>query len=379
MKTLLHKPRSHLPALLAIWIATVGLGGSPVRHARAPSQEPARRAENLRFEVAEGGIVRIFYDLVADNPQELVGVRLVVSQDGGRTHDITASSVTGDVGPAVLPGPGKRITWEAARDVERLDTVRLRFRIVVGVLAVAREPRRFWGVSAGFVPEWRMPGRMGPYLFDGEPVDFVGSELRIGIVRGGDMVSEWGISLVRRKPKIGAALVRESPDSPAAARSTTAYSVTAESGWITGVEVHTFRPFLRIRKRGQLGALFAAGLSGNPDGTVQRNTAGTIYASNPRGFPLPSVVPAGPGFVLDYRGQVVPVAPGETAAVDQVAATDMYGGSIGNILRVRAELAARFAIHPRLSVRVSGGLNFPALQLFSVEVVHLFGSSSTGR
>jgi hypothetical protein len=325
-----HRWCARLAATVLVSLSTMtGLAAEP----RA-EQQPAGRGDNIRVEVVEGGVVRIFYDLVGADPQQVVAVRVVASQDEGRTFDLTPVTITGDVGPAIAPGPGKRITWEAARDIERLDADRLRIRIVIAGLAVVQEPRRMWGISAALVPVWSIPARYGPYLFDGEVADFTAAELRIGLVRGASQRSEWGISLIKKRLTPGATLRRhfDSLDTPT-------YVVTRDSGWLTGAEVHTYRPFVRLGSRGQLGATFAAGMAGYLNGTIERRTA-------------------------DERGLVV----------EQVEASELYDASDWNVLRVRAELGAGFALNRQLELRVSGGFNFPGLHVFSLEVAHYFGA-----
>ena len=282
----------------------------------AAAQQQGGRAENIRFDLAEGGVVRIFFDLTADNPQQTIEVTLLVSQDGGQTFELTAVSMSGDVGGAVPPGLGKRIVWESARDVERLDTDQLRFRIVVNVRTVpAEEPRSFWGITGSFAPRWRVPLGFGRLMFsEADDVDFFGSEFRIGIVRGRPDGGDWGISFVRKRIGDGSSVFREVPDVffLGLEATTTTYSVN-KGVWLTGVEVHTFLPFLRMGGRGQLGVVLAGGLSTQASGTAERRVTGPIFVNDlSGGFIDPVVtVPVGPGFMVDDQFRTVEVAPGE--------------------------------------------------------------------
>lgn len=90
---------------------------------------PKGGAENVTFEQVGGGIVNITYDLVSSDPRAIFAVTLDASQDRGATFTVRPSSVSGDVGPGVKPGTGKRIVWESGRDVERLEIDQFRFRI----------------------------------------------------------------------------------------------------------------------------------------------------------------------------------------------------------------------------------------------------------
>jgi hypothetical protein len=90
---------------------------------------PKGEAENVKFEQVVGGTVNIVYDLISSDPRAVFLVTLDASQDRGSTYTVRPMSVSGDVGPGVKPGPGKKIVWESGRDVERLEIDQFRFRI----------------------------------------------------------------------------------------------------------------------------------------------------------------------------------------------------------------------------------------------------------
>jgi hypothetical protein len=356
--------------LLVLALHNALLSGAVEAAARA--QDPPVRPENVRFEVAEGGVVRVFYDIVAANPQQVVSVRLLASQDGGKTFDITAKSVSGDAGAAVLPGPAKQITWEAARDVERLDAALLRFQIVVTAITAIEEPQRFWGVTGGFLPHSGVPSALSGSLFNAEQADLRGSEFRVGIVRGRPDGRDWGVSVVLKQLKTGSSLVRAGYDGDAIAKTT--YRVR-DSLWGAGAEVHTFLPFLRAGRRAWVGVLLGAGMSTDYSGNVDRRTEGTIYATNPRAGGALTTVTAGPGYIQGYRGDILEVGPGQTAVEDVATPADLHvsGWDLDAQLLARGELAAAFALPNRLKFRVSGGFNFPGIAAFNVEIAHFFG------
>jgi len=79
--------------------------------------------------VVRGGVVVVSYDLISNNPAATFTVVLEVSGDGGKSYTVSPRTVSGDIGPAVRAGVGKRITWEAARDVENLEIDRYRYRV----------------------------------------------------------------------------------------------------------------------------------------------------------------------------------------------------------------------------------------------------------
>jgi hypothetical protein len=338
----------------------------------AGRQDPPVRAENVRFEVGEGGVVRVFYDIVAVNPQQVVSVRLFASRDGGKTFDVTAKSVTGDAGAAVLPGPGKQITWEAARDVERLDAALLRFQIVVTAVTAIQGAPRFWGITGGFLPDSRVPSSLYSSLFNAERADLRGSEFRVGIVRGWQEGRDWGVSLVLKRLKNGSSLVRAGYAGDVLARTT--YQVTG-SIWAAGAEVHTFLPFLRLGRGARIGVLLGAGMSTDYSGDVERQTEGTIYTTNPRNGGTLTTVPTGPGYIQGYRADVLEVGPGQTVVVDLATPANLHvsGWDLDAQLLARAELGATFALPQRLKLRVSGGFNFPGLVGVNVEIARFFG------
>jgi hypothetical protein len=162
---------------------------------------------------------------------------------------------------------------------------------------------------------------------------------------------------------------------PATLDMTTIYTVTGDAGWLTGGEVHTYRPFLRLGNRGQLGVVLAAGLAGYLNGMVDRRTESPIYATSPLiGGAPPAIVPTGPGFMWTRDGRLVTVPAGQMGVVvERVGADELYGASDWNVLRARAELAARYALHPQFTLRVGGGFNFPGVHMFAIEVTHFFG------
>ncbi len=59
-------------------------------------------------------LVDITYDVTADTPT--VAISLRISDDGGKTFNISPATLTGAVGPDVAVGTGKVITWNAEED-----------------------------------------------------------------------------------------------------------------------------------------------------------------------------------------------------------------------------------------------------------------------
>lgn len=60
----------------------------------------------------------VTYELVGPPNAEYL-VRMSVSLDGGKTYNLTPRSVSGDIGPGVIPG-SKKIVWDVFRDMPKL-------------------------------------------------------------------------------------------------------------------------------------------------------------------------------------------------------------------------------------------------------------------
>jgi uncharacterized protein (TIGR02145 family) len=75
---------------------------------------PAQRVSNVTAE-QQGQDLLIHYHLEAEGPVE---VKLYISNDLGKSWEGPLKSCTGDVGPNVAPGTGKRIRWDVLQDRE---------------------------------------------------------------------------------------------------------------------------------------------------------------------------------------------------------------------------------------------------------------------
>ena len=73
-------------------------------------------------------LVDITYD-VADPDSATLTVSVAVSDTGGATYAVPASSFSGDAGSAVTPGGNKRIVWDAGRDWPGMFSANMRFRV----------------------------------------------------------------------------------------------------------------------------------------------------------------------------------------------------------------------------------------------------------
>ena len=93
-------------------------------------------------------LVDITYDVSADTPT--VTISLKVSNNGGDTFTVPATSLTGAVGENVSVGTGKTITWDAGSDWNEQSSSTMRFKVVADDGLVSPE---FVEVATGTLPE----------------------------------------------------------------------------------------------------------------------------------------------------------------------------------------------------------------------------------
>ena len=224
------------------------------------------------------------------------------------------------------------------------------FTFVLATLAHeagAQDRRAHWGVSAGLAPRWTAASTWIERLYDADTMDWSGSDLRVGVVRGSDLGGDWGIAFVRRSFDDGGLYQHTRPAAGGSGqgdgRQPGRYVTNGVTA--TGVEAHRFAPFGgAIRDRVQVGLELGAGvamLDGIAD-VVDPESGGVVRSA-----------PAGTALAL--RGF-------EKLGVDGLA-------PIG-----RLELAVAAIPVWGMKVKVKGGLNFPGTQVFSVSVHYLFGA-----
>jgi hypothetical protein len=115
-------------ALVACATATVVLAHATELGGQGQSAPPGPLAAT-HVEIA-GRVITVSYDLPSPSPTAMFTVSLEASLDAGATFSVKPVSVSGDVGPNVKAGPGKRIVWQTTDDVQVLQLERFTFRIV---------------------------------------------------------------------------------------------------------------------------------------------------------------------------------------------------------------------------------------------------------
>jgi len=188
-----------------------------------------------------------------------------------------------------------------------------------------------WGITAGFSPQWSMPGTMLAKLFDATTLDVKGPEFRLGVIRGTTLGGEWGISLIHKRLSKESTLAIEG--------SRDVLIVVANDAELLGVEVHRFFPFARAGERVQVGINLGGGIA-----QLRGFVTGTYRGTTTTDFTLPF-----PDAFL------------------------VTGREIDWLPLGRAELAVAALAGERLKVRVSGGFNMPGFQVVSVSFSYLLG------
>lgn len=136
-----HQTHVSKPYLAALGILLSGLSLGAAVGAGHQQLQPTGQAENVRIEAANGAVT-IRYDLTTDDLRAVFSIAVEVSKDGGKTFDVRPLSVSGDVGPNVRAGLGKRIEWDIAKDLPGASADQLRARInVVGAMIAAPAAR----------------------------------------------------------------------------------------------------------------------------------------------------------------------------------------------------------------------------------------------
>ncbi len=99
-----------------------------VPHQGFGNNDPIRNVEVQ----TDGSVIEIRYDLVPENGNRKHTVSIEISDDGGRTYNVTPYFITGDIGRDIIPGRNKRIVWMVERDFPvDIDLDRYDFRFTI--------------------------------------------------------------------------------------------------------------------------------------------------------------------------------------------------------------------------------------------------------
>lgn len=106
-------------------------------------------------------LVDITYDLKTDDSTP-VTISVMISDDGGATFNVKAQTFSGDVGPNISSGTGKRIVWDAGTDVPSVSGTRYRAKVIATAGQVAINGR-IWFLSP------KTPGGTDDEIWSMEP------------------------------------------------------------------------------------------------------------------------------------------------------------------------------------------------------------------
>lgn len=214
-----------------------------------------------------------------------------------------------------------------------------------------------WGVTGSFVPRWEVLSDLKILWKDAQSMDYEGSEFRIGLLRGSDLGGDWSVTYLQKNVKdtsiIDSTTSRDFFGTGVPYRQGSLYVIgeSNEPVKIRGIEGQKFSSLATIKNRAQIGLIFGGGI-GWYQGTMTEHA-----------FNLNSTIGPPPTF-----RQIVT----QTETVNQVEAKDIF--QLQFVPLARVELAGAAILAPGLKVRVSGGFNFPATQVFSITVNYLFGA-----
>lgn len=134
---MLNPIHRQLTLIVALWacMASAWAAGPTVSNVRSV-QRPGSQ------------LVDIDYD-VGDPDSATLTVSVTVSENGGVSYTVPATSFTGAVGVGVTPGRGKRIIWNAGADYPNKFTANVRFRITANDDPVPPTPSGMALIPAG--------------------------------------------------------------------------------------------------------------------------------------------------------------------------------------------------------------------------------------
>jgi len=229
-----------------------------------------------------------------------------------------------------------------------LRVVLLALLVVTGAAAQS-DGTSHWGVTATFVPSWKVASN-AKFLYDADSIDIGGGEFSIGVARGRSYGGDWGITYIRRSFSDGSYVDKGFGTfcfvaSASCVDTGTHYSLG--NVVLNGIEGHKFVSFATIKRRVQVGMIFGGGVAW-ADGVVE----GTYR-----------------------RVELMPGGPVIVEGTEQVKYTDLFlGGHLSVVPLAQVEVAVNAILAPGLKARFSGGYNFPGYNVARISIVYLIGS-----
>ena len=223
-----------------------------------------------------------------------------------------------------------------------------------------------WGVQVSFTPKFEMNGgggaidKLAEVMFESGDLglDLSGGDFRIGLVRGRRLGGEWGVSYVHRSFDEDSTQGGVETSCSTNTFNNVTFCNTFGTEYLytrgislDGIEVNKLINFVTIRNIVQIGVDIAGGVGWMKGTAIQRDTESQgDFSGNPP-----------PGSTI-----IFPITVTET----EVPAADLM--TIDPALIGRVELAVGVIVAPQVKVRLSGGLNIPGSQLFSITGAFFF-------
>lgn len=236
--------------------------------------------------------------------------------------------------------------------------------LLTGAAANAQSDRQsHWGLRASFAPSWDVPNRLMEIEvlqdYIGQASEITGAEFAAGIVRGRRLGGDWGLAYFRKTFSDSTRIDISNGDVcinvGAALQCGPNRDVYTTSGLaFHGVELHKFVPWFTIKRRVQLGMNLGLGAMVVSGGTVTKSSEATTFEFDQAGR-QPVLRTAESTTTLDGKGFLEDLGVPTTLPV------------------AKFELAMTGILTEKLKVRVSGGINLPGVQKFSVTGIYFFG------
>lgn len=231
------------------------------------------------------------------------------------------------------------------------------FVLLVSGVATAQEAERSrWGVGGRLTPSWTTEKKLFSPLFEFDEVDFRGSELEIGIVRGAMGRGDAGVSFVRKRISDRSRLV----DSygpvclDATCQEGGRETYTFRSAAAQGIEAYKFIPFKTFQRRAQVGMTVAGGIGWYRGSVVlDRVDVDVPFLGFGR---APEITRTTSQETLDIRDFV------------------RDRGTVEFLPLARVEITGAVLAYDNLKIKLGGGFNFPGTARFTVSALYLFGN-----
>jgi len=147
-----HKPKALVSeANITILIVIVSLFSMGV-YLLVFAANTAPRVSTVHAERRVGTkLVDITYD-VEDVDGDVLTITVEISDDGGNTFTVPAKTFSGDIGPGIVPGKGKKIVWDAGKDVPNVYGTNYRVKVTAsdsGNIIIGKDGAEMALISAG--------------------------------------------------------------------------------------------------------------------------------------------------------------------------------------------------------------------------------------